>query len=135
MNLEGIINISGKRGLYKIISQAHNTVILESLIDGKKIPLHSSAQANMLAEISIYTYDDTKSLSEIFDTIAQKEDCKETINHKSSAKELLKYFREILPEYDQERVYMSDIKKVFEWYNSMQKHGLIELQKNKSNKK
>ena len=127
MNLEGIINISGKPGLYKVISQGNNTVIVESLIDGKRTTLYSSAQANMLEEIGIYTYDDTKSLSEIFDNIAQKENCKETINHKASENELRAYFIEILPDYDQDRVYVSDIKKVFQWYNVLQKHGLIEI--------
>ena len=127
MNLEGIINISGKPGLYKVISQGNNTVIVESLIDGGKTPLHSNAQANMLEEIGIYTNDDTKPLSDIFDNIAQKENCKQTINHKSPVSELLAYFIEILPDYDQDRVYVSDIKKVFQWYNAMQKYGLIEL--------
>ena len=135
MNLEGIINISGKPGLYKVISQGNNTVIVESLIDGKKIPLHSNAQANMLEEIGIYTNDDTKPLSDIFDNIAQKENCNQTINHKSPVSELLAYFIEILPDYDQERVYISDIKKVFQWYNAMQKHGLIELPKTEVAKK
>ena len=129
MNLEGIINISGKPGLYKVISQGNNPVIVESLIDGKKTPLHSNAQANMLEEIGIYTNDDTKPLADIFDNIAQKENCKQTINHKSPSSELLAYFIEILPDYDEERVYISDIKKVIQWYNAMQKHGLIKLPK------
>ena len=134
MNLEGIVNITGKPGLYKVISQGNNTVIVESLIDGKKTPLHSNAQANMLEEIGIYTNDDTKPLSDIFDNIAQKENCKQTINHKSPVSELLAYFIEILPDYDQDRVYISDIKKVFQWYNAMQKHGLIELVENEVTK-
>ena len=135
MNLKGIINISGKPGLYKIISQGNNIVIVESLIDGKRTTLHSSAQANMLEEIGIYTYDETKSLSDIFDTIAQKENCKETINHKSSENELRAYFIEILPDYDQDRVYTSDIRKVFQWYNTMQKNGLIEIKTKEVTKK
>ena len=125
MNLEGIINISGEPGLYKVISQRNNTVIVESIIDGKKIPLHSNSQANMLEEIGIYTYDDTKPLSEIFDDIAIKENKKQTISHKSSANQLTDYFREILSDYDEELVYISDIKKVIQWYNTMQEHGLI----------
>ena len=129
MNLEGIINISGKPGLYKVISQGNNTVIVESLFDGKKKPLHSNVQANMLEEIGIYTNDDTKPLSDIFDNIAQKENCNQTINHKSPVSELLAYFIEILPDYDQDRVYISDIKKVFQWYNAMQKYGLIKITK------
>ena len=129
MNLEGIINISGEPGLYKVISQKNNTVIVESIIDGKKIPLHSNSQANMLEEIGIYTYNDTKPLSEIFDDIAIKENKKQTLSHKSSTNQLTDYFREILSDYDEERVYLSDIKKIIQWYNIMQKHGLIKLPK------
>ena len=134
MNLKGIINISGKPGLYKIISQGNNIVIVESLIDGKRTTLHSSAQANMLEEIGIYTYDETKSLSDIFDTIAQKENCKETINHKSSENELRAYFTEILPDYNQDKVYLCDIKKIFQWYNTMQKNDLIKITKEEVSK-
>ena len=135
MNLDGIINISGKPGLYKVISQGNNIVVVESLIDGKKTPLHSNAQANMLKEIGIYANDDTKPLSEIFDNIAQKENGNQTINHKSPVSELLAYFIEILPDYDQDRVYISDIKKVFQWYNAMQNHGLIKLVEKEVTKK
>jgi len=83
----------------------------------------------MLEEIGIYTYDDTKPLSEIFDDIAKKENGEQALNHKSSTNQLTTYFREILADYDEERVYISDIKKVIQWYNAMQKKGLIELPK------
>jgi len=129
MNLEGIINVAGKPGLYKVVSQGKNTVIAESLTDGKKTPLFSHNQSNMLEEIGIYTYDDTKPLSEIFDDIAIKENAGQALSHKSSTNELTDYFREILANYDEERVYISDIKKVFQWYNTMQQHGLIKLPK------
>ena len=129
MNLEGIINVAGKSGLYKVVSKGNKTVIVESFIDGKRSPLYSDNQANMLEEIGIYTYDDTKPLSEIFDDIAKKEKGEQSINHKSSTKQLTIYFREILKDYDEERVYISDIKKVIQWYNAMQKKGLIELPK------
>ena len=138
MNLEGILNVAGKSGLYKVISQAKNSVIVESLIDGKRGPIHSNYQANMLEEIGIYTYEDTKPLSEIFNDIAKKENGKKTISHKSTENDLINYFRAILSNYDEERVYISDIKKVFQWYNSMQSAGLIELpkvEKKKSKKK
>ena len=131
MNLEGIINVTGKAGLYKVVSQGKNTVIVESFTDGKKTPLYSHNQANMLEEIGVYTYDDTKPLSEVFDYIAKKEDCKQAISHKSSTNELNTYFREILTDFDEERVYISDIKKVIQWYNVLQKAGLIELPKEK----
>ncbi len=133
MNLEEIINIAGRSGLYKVVSKGKNSVIVESLTDGKRGPLYSNNQANMLEEIGIYTYNDTKPLSEIFDDIAKKENCKQSISHKSSKDDLTNYFREILTDYDEERVYISDIKKVFQWYNIMQTNGLIELPK-KENK-
>ncbi len=129
MNLEGIINVAGKPGLYKVVSQGNNTVIVESFTDGKKTPLYSHNQANMLEEIGIYTYDDTKPLSEIFDEIAKKENGEQALSHKASTNQLTAYFREILTDYDEDRVYISDIKKVIQWYNAMQKKGLIELPK------
>ena len=131
MNLEGIINVAGKPGLYKVVSQGKNTVIAEALTDGKKTPLFSHNQSNMLEEIGIYTYDDTKPLSEIFDEIAIKENEGQALSHKSSTNQLIDYFREILTDYDEERVYISDIKKVIQWYNVLQKAGLIELPKEK----
>jgi len=129
MNIEGIINVAGKPGLYKVISKSNNTVIIESLVDKKRSPIYSHNQANLLDEIGIYTYEDTTSLSDIFDTIAKKEDGKICLSHKSDKSEILDYFREILPEYDEERVYFSDIKKVLQWYNIMHDTGLITIEK------
>ena len=137
MNLEGILNISGKSGLFRVISNTKNTVIVESLESGKRSSLHSNNQANMLDEIGIYTYDDTVPLSNIFDSIAKKANGGQAISHKSSNSELITYFRDILKEYDEERVYISSIKKVIQWYNCMQAAGLILLseENKKENKK
>ena len=129
MNLEGIIAITGKTGLFKVISQGNNAVIVENLADKKRIPITARHQANTLDEIGIYTYDDTKPLSDIFDDIAKKENEKQSISHKVSEEKLTTYFTEIVPDYDTERVYISDIKKVIQWYNSLQNAGLIELPK------
>ncbi len=134
MDLKGIINISGKSGLFKIISEGKNLLVVESLVDGKKSPLHSSNQATLLEEIGIYTYEDTKPLQDIFNIIAKKEDGKQTISHKSSKNELEKYFREILNDYDEDRVYTSDIKRIFQWYNIIHKKGLIQEENKKKNK-
>ena len=131
MNLEGIINVSGKPGLFKVISRSNNNVIIESLIEKKRTAIYSHNQANLLDEIGIYTYNDTIPLSEIFTEIAKKTNCGPSINHKSSKTELTNYFRDILPEYDEERVYISDIKKVIQWYNSMQSLKMIKLEKTK----
>ena len=129
MNLEGIINDSGKPGLFKVISRSSNNVIIESLIEKKRTAIYSHTQANLLDEIGIYTYNDTIPLSEIFTKIATKTNCGPSISHKSSKTEITSYFRDILPEYDEERVYISDIKKVIQWYNSMQSLKMIKLEK------
>ena len=89
----------------------------------------------MLEEISIYTNDDTKPLNEIFLSISKKEKTKSSISHKSSKNDLLEYFRQILPEYDEDRVYVSDIKKIIQWYNILQSKGYIKNEKKKNNKK
>ena len=115
MELEGIINVSGKPGLFKVI-YSHN-------------------QANLLNEIGIYTYNDTIPLSDIFLKIAEKTKCGPSINHKSEKSDLINYFRDVLPEYDEERVYLSDIKKVIHWYNIMQSVDLIKIPKKKKEKK
>ena len=142
MNLEGLINISGKNGLFKVISNSKNMIIVESLVDKKRIPVHSGNQANMLEEIGIYTYNDTKPLSSVFEDIAKKENYNQTISHKLSKNELTEYFRKIVPDYDEEKVYISDIKKVIQWYNLLQSKKIIKrkeekrkLQKRKNERK
>lgn len=127
MNLEGILSISGKPGLFKLISQAKNKIIVESLIGGQRTPIHSHMQVSMLEEIGIYTYEDTKPIAEIFDVITKKENGDKTISHKSSTNDLTNYFRKILSDYDEERVYVSDIKKIIRWYNTLQSANLIKV--------
>ena len=127
MNIEGIINVSGKSGLHKIVSQGKNSVIVESLTDGKRMPVYSHSAANSLEEIGIYTYDDTVPLVDVFTNIAKKEDCKSCVSHKESKTKLENYFRDIIEDYDEDRVYISDIKKVVQWYNTLQSCGLVKL--------
>ena len=135
MNLEGLMNITGKTGLYKVISQSKNMLIVESLVEKKRMPIHSNHQANMLEEIGIYTYNDTKPLIDIFKEIADKENYKKSISHKSSKNELTTYFRKIIADYDEERVYISDIKKVIQWYNTLHSANLIKAPKKENKKK
>ena len=134
MNIEGIINVSGKSGLHKIVSQGKNSIIVESLTDGKRMPVYSHSAANALEEIGIYTYGDTVPLVDVFTNIAKKEDCKVCISHKASKIELENYFREIIEDYDEDRVYISDIKKVFQWYNALHSSGLVKLPKEEKKK-
>lgn len=135
MNLEGILSIAGKPSLFKMVSQAKNTIIVESLSDNKRFPLYASHQVSALEDIGIYTYSDTTPLAEIFDAIAKKEDGGQCLNHKSSKEEMFSWMREVLPEFDEDQVYHSDIKKVAQWYNVLQENGLIEVPKIKSVKK
>lgn len=131
MNLTGIIAISGKPGLFKVIAQGKNNIIVESLEDKKRVPAYSTDRISALDDISIYTYDDDKPLREIYKTIFEKENGGETISHKEDAKKLQAYLLEILPSYDQERVYGSDIKKLFQWYNLLHKAGELKLEETK----
>lgn len=135
MNIEGIINVSGKPGLHKIVSQGKNSVIVESLTDQKRMPIYSHNQANSLEEIGIYTYDDTLPLVDVFINIAKNTKWKSCISHKESKNELESYFREVLPDYDEDRVYISDIKKVFQWYNALYEAGIVQLPKEEKTKK
>ena len=129
MNLEGLISITGKSGLFKVISQGKNALIVESLADKKRIPITSRYHANTLEDIGVYTYEDTKPLAEIFDIIALKEQARQCISHKAEKDKLIAYFTDIVPEFDKDRVYISDIKKVIQWYNTMETAGLIQLPK------
>ena len=125
MNLEKILAISGKPGLYVLQVQTRTGFVAESLVDGKKITVNLKSNVSLLSEISIYTYEGEKPLSEIMQKIADKENKGQSISHKEDNATLIAYFKEILPEYDDERVYPSDIKKVLNWYNMLQAKGLV----------
>ncbi len=125
MSIEKIISISGKPGLYQIITQTRTGFVVESLLDGKKLSLNLRSNVSLLSEISIYTYNEEVKLSELLKTIALKENKGQTLSHKEDKAVLENYFREILPEYDEERVYFSDIKKVLSWYNLLQNKGIF----------
>jgi len=124
MNLEGIIAVTGKPGLNKVIGQTKNGVIVENLADGKKTTMSSSSKMSALQDIAIYTYTEEIPLVEVLEKIRIKEEGKATIGHKSSSNVLITYFKEILEDFDEDRVYPSDIKKVISWYNTLQKAGL-----------
>lgn len=115
--LKGILSVSGQSGLYKMISQAKNSIIVESLVDGKRMPAYATSRISALEDISIFTEQGDVKLVEVFKNIFEKEEGKPTISHKSSANELKSYFVQVLPDYDKDRVYVSDIKKVIVWYN------------------
>ncbi len=117
MEFNKIMSVSGKPGLFKILSQTKTGVIVQSLVDGKRMPIAATSNVSLLENIAIYTEHEEVPLAQVFKSIADKENNKEAISHKASAKELTTYFSEILPDYDSERVYTSNIKKVIQWYN------------------
>ncbi|WP_165020498.1 DUF5606 domain-containing protein [Dysgonomonas sp. ZJ279] len=116
--LKTILSVSGKPGLYKLISSGKNMVIVESLVDSKKIPIHARDKVVSLGDISIYTNEAEAPLKDILVTIKQKENnAKASINTSAKPEELKKYFEEVLPNFDRDRVYPTDIKKIIGWYN------------------
>ncbi|WP_442266257.1 DUF5606 family protein [Tenacibaculum sp. ZS6-P6] len=121
MEFSKIIAVSGKPGLYEILSQTKAGVIVKSLLDGKRMPITATHNVSLLENIAIFTYEEDIPLAEVFKNIANKEDNKEAISHKESANKLTSYFSEVLPGYDEERVYTSNIKKVLQWYNILVK--------------
>lgn len=124
MNLEKILAISGKPGLYVLRVQTRTGFVAESLADGKKITVNLKSNVSLLSEISVYTYEGEKALKEVMSAIAAKENNGPAISHKEDNATLAAYFKEILPNYDEERVYASDIKKILNWYNTLQAKGL-----------
>lgn len=131
MNLEKILAISGKPGLYSLKVQTRTGFVAESFIDGKRITVGMKSNVSLLSEISVYTYDAEKPLAEVIKAIAVKQNCEPTLSEKESNNVLEEYFKEILPNYDQDRVYASDIKKILKWYNMLQAKGLIDLEEPK----
>ncbi len=125
MSLEKILAISGKPGLYELKVQTRSGFLAESLADGKKLNVGLQSNVSLLSEISVYTYDGEKPLAEILKAIATKEDNKEAISHKEDKEKLEAYFAEVVPNYDVDRVYASDIKKIISWYNMLISKGLI----------
>lgn len=125
MNLEKILAISGMPGIYALKMQTRTGFVAESLLDGKKVTVGLRSNVSLLTEISMYTHDAEKPLAEVMRAIAVKEDNGPAISHKEDNAKLVAYFKQILPDYDEDRVYPSDIKKVLNWYNILQLKGLV----------
>jgi len=125
MNVEKILAISGKPGLFELKIQTRSGFVAESLLDGKKITVGMKSNVSLLSEISMYTHSEEKPLVEILRAIAVKENEGPAISHKEAPAKLIAYFSQIVPDYDEDRVYPSDIKKVLNWYNMLQAKGMV----------
>lgn len=129
MSLQKILAISGKPGLFELKLQTRTGFVAESFLDGKKITVGMRSNVSLLSEIAVYTYNEEIKLAEVFKAIATKEnDGPTAISHKDDNGVLVAYFREVLPEFDEERVYASDIKKIINWYNMLQPKGIVSVE-------
>ncbi|MEX2595725.1 MAG: DUF5606 domain-containing protein [Salibacteraceae bacterium] len=122
MAFEQILSVSGKSGLFRLVGQMKNGIIVESIEDGKRFPVHGSAKVSALEEISIYTDTEEVPLKEVFTIIYEKENGKKAVDPKDGDDTVKTYFESILPKYDRERVYVSDMHKVVRWYNQLIEH-------------
>jgi hypothetical protein len=135
MNLKDYLAISGEHGLFKFIAQGRNAIIVEHLETGKRSSAHGSAKVSSLEDISVFTQSEDLALSNVFDKIFEKENGGAVPDLKDKNDALKAYFGEVLPEYDRERVYVSDIKKILAWYNTLQKLSLLVKEEPEAEKK
>lgn len=120
--LKGILSISGQPGLFRLVTETKNSIIVESLLTGKRIPAYSTSKISTLSDISIFTETGEILLTELFLRIQNGE---KTISPKASANEIKAFFGEVLPEYDKDRVYVSDMKKIIQWYQLLSDQNLL----------
>ncbi len=127
MELNEILAISGQPGLYRYVAQSTRGVIVESLVDGRRMNAAANAKVSALTEISMFTEGDDIALADVFTRIYAHTGGKEAISHKEAPEKLKAAFAEVLPEYDRERVHVSDIKKCFAWFNVLVGVGFTEF--------
>ncbi len=125
MDLSKIMTISGKPGLFKVIAKTRNGLVVESLMDGKKLPVFASDRSSTLEDISIFTREQEMPLKDVLWKMNETYEGKPGLDPKSDPGKLKSAFEEILPDYDKERVYVSDMKKVFTWYNILLEKDMI----------
>lgn len=125
MKVKDFMAVSGQAGLFRFLSQGKNSIIVEHLETGKRTSVFSTTKMSSLEEISIFTESEDIPLAEVFDKMHESLKGEAAISHKASAEEIKAAFEEYLPEYDKERVYVSDMKKVIQWYNILHKLELL----------
>lgn len=127
MELNKVLSIVGKPGLYELKAQTRGGFIAQPIGGGNKLAVNMRHNVSLLSEIAIYTYGEEVPLKEVFQKIKEKEDGKEAISHKESKAKLAEYLREVMPDFDEDRVYPNDIKKIIHWYNILIKAGVTEF--------
>ncbi len=125
MDLSGIISIAGMSGLYKVVAQTKSGLIVESIVEKKRIPTYATHRISALEEVSVFTTGDDMPLKDVFQKIVDKLAGGPALDSKSPDEQLKSFLGEAVPEYDKERVYISDIRKIINWYNILQKNDLL----------
>ncbi len=120
IDLAGIISITGQPGLFKVVAQSKNGIIVEGMVDKKRVHVYSTTKVSTLSDIGMYTTGEDKPMDEIVTAIYDKEKGGPCVNAKADDKEIEAYFAQVLPDYDKERVYVSNMRKLFSWYTVMQ---------------
>lgn len=128
--LKDILAISGQPGLFKLVAEAKNSIVVESLLTGKRMPVYSHSKVSSLEDIAIFTQTGEVPLKEVLKNIVEKETGNEI--PQPVLKDPKSYFSAILPEYDKDRVYTSDMKKVIQWYNMLQEKNLLNFEEEKT---
>jgi hypothetical protein len=127
MDLSKILSISGKHGLFQVVSQLKNAVLVESLADKKRFPAFAHEKISSLKEISVFTTGEDKPLKDVLKAFSEKYEGKPGIDPKADDKALKACFLEVVPDYDPDRVYVSDIKKIITWYNLLAENNMLDF--------
>lgn len=127
--LKDILSITGKPGLYKLVNRGNNMLIVESLLDGKRMPTYARDKIVSLGEISMYTMGEDIPLAEVLTKLGEKEGLKvASVDPKKADNDQLRdFFGEVLPDFDRDRVYPSDIRKLIQWYNILIQAGITDF--------
>lgn len=132
MFLDGILAIAGQAGLFKLVSKGKNNVIVESLTTGKRMPAFATSRISTLEDVAIYTYDEDIPLRTVFLSVFEKHNGEKVLETKPSNKDYKDFMESVLPDFDQDRVYVSDIKKLVNWHNALIDHKILVTENIKS---
>ncbi len=127
MKLNEVLAISGQPGLYRYVAQSARGVIVESLSTEKRMNVAGSVNVSALSEISMFTQGEDIALSEVFTRLYEQTSGAKAIGHKESADKIKAAFETLLPEYDRDRVHVSDMKKCFAWFNALIEAGVTDF--------
>ncbi len=127
MELKEILAVSGYPGLYKYVAQSTRGIIVEGLADGKRMNVPSNARVSSMTDISVFTESEDRPLADIFTAFYEKTGGQPTVGHKDDPKKVEAAFAEVVPDYDPDKVHLSDMKKIVQWYNALLAAGMTDF--------